>query len=328
MIVRLCMLARDEAHRIADVAEACGDLVDDYVVLLDHRTEDDTDEAIVRELGENGRVIPFRFRDFAQARNQLFEHARQGLGAGDYLLLADPDSPPRGELPRELSADVYDCEWANGQTTHRLPILVRADLPLRYEGACHELLTGWDTGYAPLDSLWVDVKPREPGSASRTEAYLELLERDAATSPRAAFYLARTLEEAGRHPEAIAAYLLRSQMIGWAEETFLCLYRAGVLMRPYDLAIARGLLERAYRYRPTRLEPVAELARLANDERRHADAVELALDGLRMPRSDDRLFVNRYLERDALQAELMRAVAGLTDAVSTVTLNPEEVPHG
>lgn len=320
------MLARDEAHRMADVAEACGDLVDDYCVLVDHRTEDDTHGAIARELGDAGRVIPFEFVDFAQARNALFAAARAGLGAGDYLLLADPDSPPRGRLPADLSADVYDCEWRNGEQTYRLPILVRADLDVRYEGACHELLVGWDTGYTLLEDAWVDVLPRE-GGEDRTARYVELLSADADTNARSAFYLARALEDGDRAPEAICAYLKRAQMLGWDEETFYCLYRAGVLMRPYDRATERALLERARVYRPGRLEPVAELARLANDEHRSADALELCLAGLRSPRSSDRLFVNRNLERGGLQAELMRAVAGLTAAVSTVTLSTEEAPH-
>lgn len=327
-MIRLCMLARDEAHRIADVAEACGGLVDDYVVLVDDRTTDDTDAAIARELGDNGRVLPLSFENFAQARNELFYCARAGLGAGDYLLLADPDSPPRGTLPAELTADVYDCEWRSGPIAYRLPILVRADLPeLHYEGACHELLVGWDMVYAPLTGLWVDVHPKA-GGVDRSAQYIELLSRDADSSPRSAFYLAATLEDAGRHPEAICAYLKRAQMLGWAEETYLCLHRAGVLMRPYDLEQAEHLLERAHRYRPTRLEAVAELARIANDRHLSADAVELCLAGLRMPRSTDRLSVNRYLERGALQAELTRAVAGLTAAVQTVTLTPEEAPHG
>lgn len=313
---------------MAGVAEACGDMVDDYCILVDHRTEDDTDAAIVRELGDGGWTVPFRFRNFADARNQLFVHARSGLGAGDYLLLADPDSPPRGELPATLGADVYDCEWHNGNMVYRLPILVRADLPgLRYEGAVHELLTGWDGTYAPLDDAWVDVPPKV-GGADRTAQYLELLSADADTSPRSAFYLARTLEDAGRHPEAICAYLKRAQMLGWVEETFYCLYRAGVLMRPYDLEQAQHLLERAHRYRPTRLEPVFELARLANDQHRYGDAAELAISGLKLPQSDDRLFVDRHLERPGLQAELIRAMVTLSAAVSTVTLKPEEAPHG
>lgn len=326
MTVRLCMLARDEAHRIAGVGEACGDLVDDYVVLLDHRTEDDTARAVERELGEGGRIIPFRFRDFARARNDLFHHARKGLGAGDYLLLADPDSPPRGELPAELTADVYDCEWRSGSFTNRLPILVRADLPLRYEGACHELLVGDFAGYTPAPELWVDVAEK-PDNPERHAAYLDLLAGDR-DSPRSAFYYARTLEDLHRDPEAVAAYLQRAQMLGWEEETWFCLYRAGVLMRPYDLDTARRLLERARAYRPSRLEAVAELARIANEERRHADAIELSLAGLGLPRSTDRLLVNRHAERDALQAALALGLGELAAAASAATLNTEEAPHG
>lgn len=325
-MIRLCMLARDEADAIAGVAEACGDLVDDYCVLLDHRSTDETDAAIVRELGEWGRVIPFRFRDFADARNQLFQHARQGLGAGDYLLLADPDSPPRGDLPAELAADVYECEWEQGGVSWRLPILVRATLEASYVGACHELLHHSGT-LEHADRMYVNVAGKPP-SPERWQTYAELLERDAATNPRSAFYLARTLTDLGRPLEAAGWYLLRAQMLGWVEETYLSLLNAGELLKPYDAESGRGLLERARRYRPERLEAVHALAVLANQQRRHGEAVELATAGLLMPRSSDRLLVNRWAEREGLQAQLALALGELAAAASTVTLTAEEAPHG
>lgn len=320
-MIRLCMLARDEADRIADVAAACAGMFDDYVVLVDARTTDDTEAAIERELGDEGRIVPFKFRDFADARNQLFHHARPGLKPTDYMLLADPDSPPRGQLPAELGAEVYDCEWRSGDFTYRLPILVRADVPARYEGACHELMVGWQSGYAPLPDVWVDVQPKA-ASPGRLAEYLTLLEPEADTNPRSAFYLARTLADLGRPLEAWGAYLKRAQMIGWVEETYLSLLTAGILVQPYDLAIARSLLERARAYRPERLEGWYHLARLANLEHRHGDAAELAIAGLRMPRSTDRLFVDRQAERDGLQAQLALALGELAASASAATLTP------
>lgn len=319
------MLARDEADRIAGVAAAVGDVVDDYCVLIDHRSADDTEGAIERELGDEGRIVPFRFRDFAHARNALLDAARQGLGDGDYLMLVDPDSPPAGALPAELTADVYECEWRMGATTWAGPILLRAGAAARYEGACHELLhyVG-STGVA--SQLRVDVAAK-PDNPERWELYRELLSRDADTNPRSAFYLARTFEQLGRPLEAVGQYLQRAALIGWDEETYLCLLTAGTLMQPYDLETMRNLLERARKYRPSRLEAVYHLARLANMERRHGDAAELAIAGLRMPRSTDRLMVDRFAERDGLGAQLATALAELATAAQT-TLPTEEVPHG
>lgn len=328
MTVRLCMLARDEAAQIADVAAAVGDLVDDYCVLVDHRSADDTEGAIERELGDAGVIRQFRFRDFAQARNELFDAARRELGAGDYLLLVDPDSPPRGRLPAELTRSAsWSCTWRSGSFDYHLPILVGADVDCHYEGACHELLIGVSPTWTP--ELMVTVEPR-PGKPDRGAEYVELLARDAATNPRSAFYLARTLRDQGRAGEAIEWYLKRAQMgHGWVEETFICLLDAGVLLLPLDVELAQTLLERARAFRPGRLEPVYHLAWLANWRGDHELAAELAGDGLTLPPSSDALFVNRWAERQGLADEFNRAMEGGAQPPSSIaTLSLEGARHG
>lgn len=315
-VIRLAMLARDEADRIAGVAAACGDLVDDYVVLVDRRTTDDTEAAIRRELGDGGRVLPFTFEDFAQARNELFYCARAGLGKEDFILLADPDSPPSGTLPPDLDpCDVWDCEWRMGDSvSYSLPILVRATLDASYVGACHELLHHAGVpGTAP--HLKVDV-PAKPFNRERAEGYLALLERDWQTDPRAAFYRATTLHDLGRFPEAIAAYLQRAGMLGTAEETYLCLLRAGALHLAYDIEGGTALLERAHRYRPSRLEATYALAQRAIAEGRWADAITLAQRGLETPRSQDRIFVDRRCERVGLSEVQALAFGSLANTAA------------
>jgi tetratricopeptide (TPR) repeat protein len=328
MTVRLCMLARDEAHRIADVADAVGQLVDDAVVLIDDRTLDDTAGAVELEL-PRARVQPFRFVDFAQARNELFAAARQGLGAGDYLLLVDPDSPPRGRLPGDLtSSPSWSCTWHSGSFDYHLPILVEATVDCRYEGACHELLVGVSPRWTP--ELDVVVEPK-PDGVDRSELYAELLRPGAeAGDPRAAFYLARTLRDQGRVGEAIEWYLRRAQLgHGWIEETFICLLDAGVLLLALDVELAQTLLERARAFRPGRLEPAYHLAWLANWRGDHELAAELAAAALRQGPSSDALFVNRWAETHGLVDELNRAIAGGADqAAAIATLIPEGASHG
>jgi hypothetical protein len=303
--VRLAMLARDEEANIADVAEAVGDLVDDYVVLVDHRSSDDTEGAIERELGTAGRIVQFRFRDFADARNQLFHHARPGA---DYLLLVDPDSPPRGALPADLgAAAAWSCTWRDGALDWHLPILVRADADCRYEGAVHELLVGVSPVWTP--SLKVEVKPK-PERPERAAEFVEMLRPGAERGePRDTFYLARTLKGMGRVGEAIEWYLRRAQMgdAGWVEETFLCLLDAGQLLIQLDVELARSLLERASEYRPGRLEPLYWLAWIANWEGNAKLAQEIALVGATSPLSTDALFVNRWMERHGMVEQLNAA---------------------
>lgn len=303
--VRLAMLARDEADRMTSVADAVGGLIDDYVVLVDDRSSDGTPMAVHRALGSAGRVEGFVFENFAQARNELFAAARDGAPDGAWLLLVDPDSPPRGHLPHDLDeATAWSCTWRNGPDEWHLPILVRADADCRYEGAVHELLVGVSQVWTP--TLRVEVTPK-PARPERAAEFIALLRGDAERGePRAAFYLARTLKDQGRVGEAIEWYLRRAQMgdTGWVEETFICLLDAGQLMIQLDVELARTLLERAAEYRPTRLEPLYWLAWIANWEGNPKLAQEIALVGATTPISTDSLFVNRWIERHGMVEQL------------------------
>lgn len=314
------MLARDEAERLPAAARLLADLYDDWVLLIDDRTTDDTELVARASLEGPGRVERFEFRDFASARNRLFAAARPGA---DYLLLADPDSPPSGTLPEPLDAASYSCSWWNGVDEWHLPILVRADAACRYEGAVHELLVGVSPVWTP--DLRVEVKPK-PARPERAAEFIELL-RPAAErgEPRAAFYLARTLKDAGRRGEAIEWYLRRAQMgdAGWVEETFICLLDAGVLLLPLDVELARTLLRRAHKYRPSRIEPLYHLAWLSNWEGCAECAARIALQGVQTPRSTDALFVNRWAERHGLVEELNKARAALGAEPSTMERNGE-----
>lgn len=320
------MLARDEADAIPGVAEACRGLYDSVAVMIDHRTRDDTTEAVHTLLGPRVASTQLVFKDFAQARNALFDFARAGLGADDWLLLVDPDSPPRGVLPDlGAGADVWDCDWLNGPLAYRLPILVRAGLDCAYVGACHELLDvpGAHTrGFA--EGMRVVVPPKEH-SLERMETYVELLKLDSDSNPRSAFYLARTLRDLDRRGEAIEAYLRRAQMgdAGWIEETFICLLDAGVLLIELDVDLAETLLRRASLFRPTRAEPLYHLAWIANWRGDYERAEERALAGLAIGASTDSLFVNRWIEGPGLLAELQRARAGLAVAEPS-TMEPAD----
>lgn len=305
-MIRLCMLARDEADQMHAVAQACEGLYDSWLVLVDDRTTDETEFAAYEWLAGDGECVRFRFETFAQARNELFASARMRTAPGDYLLLADPDSPPRGVLPG-LMHDWYSCEWRMGQTTWHLPILVRAGLPCYYEGACHELLMGLSADGAVAEQIRVDVAIK-PFNTERAELYLDLLLPDATTSSRSAFYLARTYAELGRRGEAIEAYLRCAQMPQELEQAYLCCLRAGELLAPLDVDLARVLWERAREKCPGRVETLYHLAWLANQCGDPERAAGYCAEAVQMPPSSDTLFVNRWAEREGVLLELGKAL--------------------
>jgi len=328
--VRLCMLARDEQDRLAGVAEACCGLYDDWIVLVDDRTTDETAEAATRSLAGPGVVEEFEFEDFSQARNLLLERAREamgGLGREDFILLADPDSPPRGVLPG-LIHNWYSCRWRQGSIEWQRPVLVRASFDCLYVGAAHELLLPADSGITGLDvggplavaeELYVDVKPK-PFSVERAELYVELLSPTAPTNPRDAFYLARTYCDLGRKGEAIEAYLRCVQMPQWDEQVFVALVDAGVLLSELDVALGRVLFERAHALRPERGDGLYYLAWSANRGGSPERAAAYCAEAIQLPPSTDSLFVNRWAEREGILFELGRAIESLRDRDGVTTL--------
>lgn len=309
------MLARNEAAQMAGVAEACEGLYDDWVILLDDRSSDDTSMSALEHLVGEGMIVEHSFADFAQARNRLFEVAREGLGEQDYLLLVDPDSPPRGTLPG-LIHDWYECAWVTGGTEWRLPILVRATLECRYEGAAHELLILDDPGEAPFpafaDGLRVEVAPKEI-TVQRLESYLELLLPDATTNARSAYYLARTYRDLNRKGEALEAYLRCVQMTQWDEQVFCALIEAGQIACELDLEYGRMLFARAHKVRPLRGDGFYWIAWAANRAGEPEAAAAAAAEAIQLPPSSDRLFVNRWAEREGVLLELGLTLSTLNE---------------
>lgn len=315
------MLARDEEEALAGVAEACRGLYDDWIILVDDRDSGLTCLAATQYLEGPGRLVPFTFENFSQARNLLFEEARPGT---EWLLLVDPDSPPTGTLPGLQVHPWYECEWKMGQTTWRLPILVRADLECRYEGACHELLIipGAEAG-GFAEELRVDVAVK-PFSPARAEFYLDLLLPEAQESARSAFYLARTYADLERNGEAIEAYLYCAQMLQPPEQAYLCVQYAGQLLAALDVDLARVLFERAHAMRPSRGETLYSLAWLANQTGDVRQAAAYCAEGVQLPPCPDTLFVNRWAEHDGILLELGRALNVLRAAEPPPTLPTEE----
>lgn len=314
------MLARDEADRMAGVAAACEGLYEDWVILLDDRSTDETEAAARSALAGDGLVVEHTFRDFAQARNLLFDVARDGLAEEDFILLVDPDSPPTGTLPG-LIHDWYECAWRSGQLEWRLPILVRASLAARYVGAAHEVLVvdGPHENAALAEELSVLVAPKETSEA-RLETYLDLLLPDATTNPRSAYYLARTYRDLGRKGEALEAFLRCVQMPQWDEQVYCALLEAGSIASELDWEYAAILFERAHALRPLRADGLYWIAWTANRRGDPERAAAACAQALQLPPSSDRLFVNRWAEREGILLELALTITTLRDRDGLATM--------
>lgn len=312
-MIHLAILARDEADRLPALAERTAGLIGGVAVLVDNRTNDDTAqvaELLWGDLPGGCDVALHEFDDFASARNRLVDFASTGLRADDYLLILDPDSLPDGDLPEELSADIYTATWRWGGEEWPRVILLRVGADAHWEGAVHENLVPGAATVEHLPGVIVDAVVTAP--TERVEWIADVLREDAAVNPRSAFYLAQTLLDLGRRDEAFGWYLRRAAMgHGWREETYLATYLAGCVIEQLDWQFAQDLWRRAARISPTRAEPYYQLARAANQRGDHSEALALASLGLRSGPTSDTLRVNRWIEREGLIDELNTAAAGM-----------------
>jgi tetratricopeptide (TPR) repeat protein len=125
----------------------------------------------------------------------------------------------------------------------------------------------------------------------------KLLEDELARKPddaRSQFYLGQSYRDAGHLESALAAYKKRAAMDkGWDEERFLAQLEAGRVSVKLEKpeAVVLGELLAAYNLRPTRAEPLFELARYYRLRKGYPMAALFAKAGVQTPRPNDRLFV-------------------------------------
>ncbi|UJA20969.1 glycosyltransferase [Thermoleophilia bacterium SCSIO 60948] len=303
--IGLSMIVRDEAAVIERCLDSVRDLIDHWTI-CDTGSTDDTPQLTEQALdGIPGQVHHREWVDFGHNRTEALELAR---GHTDYLLLIDADQTVeiRGPMP-PLVADSYLLRHS-GDVDYAIPRLVRADRPWRYQGSTHEYLTlDGDQHRQTLPALVINHHGDGGSKADKFERDHRLLERDLAAHPddeRATFYLAQTLRDLGHNRRATELYRRRVELGGWDEEVFYAAFQVGALLAREDDDEAIAALLAAWELRPTRAEPLHELARFQRIRGAHHSALMLARSGLEIPPPDDNLFVHRDVYRWGLAFEV------------------------
>ena len=297
--VCLNMIVRDEAPIIGRCLVSVRPFVDRWVV-VDTGSVDGTQALVAQHLaGIPGALHERSWRDFAHNRNEALSLAR---GEADYLFFIDADETlclPKGYRRPALTADGYHVRCNYAGTSYLRCALVATRFPWRWRGAVHECLVT-DAPHALATLEGPSVLVRHDGARSRDpDTYAKdarLLEAELAENPRdtrAAFYLAQSLRDAGDLARSVAAYRARAAMGGWDEEVWFSLYQIGRLEERRDASpaqVAQAYLA-AYAYRPTRAEPLVELARFHRTRGEFALAHLYAARAVEIARPPDLLFV-------------------------------------
>lgn len=301
--VCLCMIVKDEAHVIQRCLSSVRSLIDAWCV-VDTGSTDGT-QALVRDALADvpGALHERPWKHFGHNRTEALELARPWA---DYALVIDADESLElsgGFALPKLDADAYltlHRGSGSGSSFYRVQ-LVRLARPWRYVGVLHEVIVCDDAHRTDklegilcvghFDSARNQLEQRE--KYQRDARVLEDALREEPDNARYVFYLAQSYRDASMRPEAIDAYRRRAEMGGWDEEVFYARYQVGLLCLA-EQRVADGVhaLLAAYACRPTRREPLVELARHYRTDEHHHLAYLFAKRAVAITRPDDILFID------------------------------------
>jgi tetratricopeptide (TPR) repeat protein len=320
----LVMIVRNESAVIERCLESVRPLLSGWVI-VDTGSTDNTIEKIEHALaGLPGQLHRREWVDFGHNRNEALALAR---GRGTHLLLVDADMTIRtdGVLPA-LVADAYELRH-DADPAYWIPRLLRSDYEWFFVGRTHEFLSCKQTfSRERLPQLVIDDHADGGSRTDKFERDKMLLEQSIEQDPtdqRSWFYLALTLRDLGEIDAALSAFQQRVALGGWDQEVFYSLYQIGLLLQAHDQNSAIIQLLTAWNFRPSRVEPLLELARLHRQRGQYALCEFYASKGLAIPPSTDSAFVHTEAQDWALKFELAIAWFHLGRVEEALVLNEE-----
>lgn len=295
--VCLCMIVKNESGVIRRALSSVVDWID-YWVICDTGSTDNTPEIILETMCHvSGELHRSDWIDFGHNRSEVLRLARQ---KADYSLILDADMVVRLHNFDKLAlkCDSYEIRY-EGPIDYAQKMLVSNRHEWRFIGTTHEHID------SPTAETW-DFLPEltlvhfgDGGmKAEKYERDIALLKRAHAedpSDPRTVYYLAQSYRDLERYDEALSWYERRAALNGWDEERFSAMLQAGRMrsLLGHDWpAVQKALLD-AWTFRPHRLEPLYELARLCRLREEYAAGFLFSQPSERIRYPDDRLFIDR-----------------------------------
>ncbi len=265
------MIVRNEALVIRETLDSVAPYVSSWVI-VDTGSHDGTPDVIrdhMARRGIPGELHERPWRNFGYNRTEALALAQ---GHGDYIWVMDAGDTLVGAVDfGRLNADRYELRHRSADGVFWRPTLFRDRLRVRYEGVVHEYPVCDDD---PLVAARLEgdyhVHPRAPDSHDRDPQQKHARDRDLLLAEvqrnpddaRSVFHLAQSYFELGDFDNARLWYARRVEMGGWDEETYCAMYRAAQSMSelgaPWPELQAAYL--RAWEFRPTRAEPLHDIA--------------------------------------------------------------------
>ena len=301
MSVCLNMIVKNEAAVIERCLRSALPLIDHWCIVDTGSTDATMDLIRTTMASVPGTLHSRPWKNFGHNRTEALRLAE--AERCDYVLFIDADeefSVPLDFAWPALVADAYEltCRYAGFEYARRA--LVSTRMHWRWVGVLHEFLesdTTKTSAALAAPTILVSHDGARAGDAQTYARDIELLERaliDEPDNARYVFYLAQSYRDFARLGDARTTYERRVGMGGWEEEVWYSLLQIAVMserLGDSPGAVSQAYL-RAFAFRPSRAEALAELARFHRLQGAHALAFLYAKHASEMHRPDDRLFVD------------------------------------
>ena len=310
--ITLCMIVKNETHVILRCLESIYKYIDRYDI-TDTGSTDGTQDMIRKFFAEKnipGEIYQSDWKGFGDhagkigSRTEAFQNAK---GKADYAWVIDADDTIEGEfvMPPGTDVDAYTLKFNRVDFTWWRTQIFKNSRDWRYVGVLHEYPDSDPKPYR-IEKLHgnYSIVARTEGARnigvtpvekySRDAEKLEEAIRDDPTNVRYQFYLAQSYFDSQQWEKATQAYQKRAEMGGWEEEIFFSLYRVAIcktfLQHPWPEVYDAFM--RSYESRPTRAEPLYQLARLHRMHNRPKAAYIYARMAMEIARpNEDTLFI-------------------------------------
>ena len=304
---KLCwnVIVKNEASRIARAAMSAIPHIS-CAVIHDTGSTDET-KTILQEIFAAAN-IPFKITDgtfvnFAQARNEALSHAWASGFDYDYLLLFDADMELKVLDPTwtdTLDAPSYCMMQQAGTLFYQNARLLRSDVRKGYLCPTHEYLDVPPDHCIPQQKAYFYDHADGANRLDKFKRDIQILKqglKEKPNDPRMMYYLAQSYRDAGKFEKAAKWYKRRVEAGGWDQEVWSAQYLYAACLQA--LGDTGGWLKEsleAYHMRPSRVEPLYDLARYFREKGHNYPSLLFSEMASQTPPSTDALFVNDHTQ--------------------------------
>jgi glycosyltransferase involved in cell wall biosynthesis len=297
-------IVRNEAARIVRMLASVAPHISGWSI-TDTGSTDDTRaliETFFQTMKLPGKLSTCEFKDFSQARNHALTAAQNSGLEFDYILLVDADMELKVLDPTwadGLTGPAHDMFQVSGALQYQNRRLVKKGEPHGYLGVTHEYLNVDTGGCIPMDKAYFFDHADGSNRVEKFKRDIILLKEGLKEEPkneRYLYYLAQSYRDAGKPEKAAKWYKRRVAAGGWDQEVWSAQYSYAQTLK--DQGDLGGYLREslvAYNMRPSRAEPLYDIAKYFREKGESVNCLIFAEAGMQIPKSPDALFVNDFV---------------------------------